>query len=49
MQRRALGWFLICAGVILLAGQLAVQIGGDGPAVLLALGVGAGLYAVFGR
>ena len=49
MTCRDLGWFLICAGLILLAGQLAVQIGGDGPAVLLALGVGVGLYAVFGR
>ena len=38
-----------CAGGIPLVSQLAIQIGGDGSAVLLALACGAGLYAVFGR
>jgi len=38
-----------CSGVIPLASLLAVQIGGDGSAMLLALAYGAGSYAVFGR
>jgi hypothetical protein len=44
MARRDLGWFLICAGLILLAGRLVTSQAG---AVLAALAIGAALWKLF--